>query len=72
MLVVLSSTARTRDILYMLRALAESSLGNCLFDFGLRDMGWLTGVKEYTSLGSLSLILIFSILSIVNLFTGSN
>jgi len=62
---------RTRDVPCASRAFAESSLDSYLFHFGLLGVGWLAGV-EYVSLGSLSLILISSISSIVNLFTGSD
>ena len=71
-LVVLSSTARTKDVLYTLRTFVKSSLGNCLFYFGLQGAEWLAGVKGYMSLGSLSLILTSFILSTMNLFTRSN
>ena len=74
MSIVLSSTARIRDIPYASRVLVESSLGSCFSHFGLQMREWMTGLEEgeYTSLGSLLSILIFSILSTVNLFTGSD
>ena len=71
-MVVLSSTARTRDVLHVSRAFVESSLGNHLFHFGLQSARWLAGAEGYVSLGSLSLILTSSISSTVNLFTGSD
>jgi len=46
MSIVLSSTARIRDILYASRVLVESSLGSCFSYFGLQMREWMTGLEE--------------------------
>jgi len=73
MLVVLSPTVRTRDVLQVLSILTESFLNSCFFHFGLQTGVLSIGAEgRNASLDSLLLILISSTLSTVNLFIGSN
>ena len=72
-LVVLISTSRTKNVLYVSRALAKSCLGNCFFHFGFQEVVLTIGAEKEGNVfaGSLSFVLISSILSTVNLFIGS-
>jgi len=73
MLVVLSSTVRTRDVLQALSILTESFLDSHFSYFDLQTEVLSIGAKgRNTSLGLLPLVLTSSILSTVNLFTESN
>jgi len=70
MSVVPISTGRSREIPHASRALIERSLGSLFFHLGLRSKAETRGIEGGASTSSLSIVLGFSIVNTVNLFTS--
>jgi len=73
-LVMLISTGKTKNIPCVSRTLAKSCLGNCFSYFDFWGVMLTIEVEKEKNIfaGSLLFVLISSILSTVNLFTGSS
>jgi len=68
--IVLISTDRSKEVLYVSKALIERSLGSLLSHLGLWSRAGTRGIEGGASTSSLSIVLRFSIVDTVNLFTG--
>ena len=64
------STSRSKEVPRASKALIEKSLDSLLSHLGLRSRARIGGVRSGTSTSSLSIVLEFSIVNTVNLFTG--
>ena len=64
------STSRSKEVPRASKALIEKSLDSLLSHLGLRSGARIGGVRGDTSTSSLSIVLEFSIVNTVNLFTG--
>ena len=70
MSVVPISTGRSKEVPHASKVLIERSLGSLLSHLGLRSRAGIRGVRGGASTSSLSIVLEFSIVNTVNLFTG--
>jgi len=71
MSIVPISTGRSREVPHVSKALIERSLGNLFFYLGLWSRAETRGIEDNASTSSLSIVLGFSIVNTVNLFTGN-
>ena len=70
MSVVPISTGRSREVPRVSKVLIEKSLDSLFFHLGLRSGAGARGLRGCASTSSLSIVLGFSIVNTVNLFTG--
>ena len=68
--VVPISTSRSREVPHASKALIERSLGSLFSHLGLQSGAEMREIRRGTSTSSLSIVLGFSIVNTVNLFTG--
>ena len=68
--VVPISTSRSREVSHASKALIERSLGSLFSHLGLQSRAEMREIRRGTSTSSLSIVLGFSIVNTVNLFTG--
>ena len=69
--IVLIFTDRSKEVSCVSKALIERSLGSLLSHLGLQSGAKTRGVRDGASTSSLSIVLGFSIVNTVNLFTGN-
>ena len=70
MSVVLISTSRSKEVPCTSKVLIERSLGSLFSHLGLQSRTRTRGVGGSASTSSLLIVLVFSIVNTVNLFTG--
>ena len=70
MSVVLISTGRSKEVLYVFNALIKRSLGSLFSHLGLWSGAGTRGVRGGVSISLLSIVLGSSIVNTMNLFTG--
>ena len=69
--IVLISTGRSKEVLYVSNALIKRNLGSLFSYLGLRSRAGTRGVRGSVFISSLSIVLGSFIVNTVNLFTGN-